>query len=556
MLASLEVELPPASLGTSQSQAGVPVGRSENVSSVPESAPSPGTTQPVSYLGMWLRTLTPRQMVGMAVVPIIIIVTIVTESRTNLKPEQHRLLGVLCLVSVLYLSEAAPLPVTGLLIGPMICAFRACADGTKCEDKVLPPYFKDVIFLLLGSNFLATSMQLHGSDKRLTQWMTNLSCVRGSPLFLRYVLTFMALFMACVLSGPAMMSIFLPILMTLSGAETGHMLADPNAEEMLKGNILCVLYAILAGCMSTTLSPSVVVARDAIEKAGGKIGFLQYMLVGVPGAVLVTLQGLAVTHGTMPSNVAQRRSSLARTSLQQTCSVQWAWGEKVTCFSWAVALLLWVLPSLTNDAIQLSPGAAVMLASVPVFLVPDVDKDCRKPVLPWDAAMKGGGWSSLFLAGGGLSLGTALMTTGLAKLIAQKFLWLTGIKGIFALTAVTCFMTTFTTEFLANMAAINLFTPIVLNMGLVIAKEQNCEKPENMAMIPALIVPMAASCSFMMPWASPMNSAAYDSGHVPVGQMMKYGFVMNILSGLILVLINSILVPLVWPYGQCTSNIM
>merc|ERR1712008_18803 len=107
-------------------------------------------------------------------------------------------------------------------------------------------------------------------------------------------------------------------------------------------------------------------------------------------------------------------------------------------------------------------------------------------------------------------------------------------------------MTTFTTEFLANMAAINLLTPIVFSMGLQITVNLGCFDP-NVALVPALIVPMAASCSFMMPWASPMNAAAYDSGHLPIGNMMKYGIAMNVLSGIFLVLLCSMLIPWIWP---------
>lgn len=333
----------------------------------------------------------------------------------------------------------------------------------------------------------------------------------------------------------------------------GQTLADPNAELMLKGNILCVLYAVLAGCMSTRLSPSVVSAVAVIEKAAEpklEVGFLQYMAVGVPAAVLVTFLGLALNYATIPSQT-NRRTSLARASISRTCSTRWAWGEKVTSLCWALALLLWLLPSFSK--FELSNGAAAIFASAPLFLVPDVGKECRSPVLPWDAAMRGAGWSSLFLAGGGISLGKLMMQTGLAKVLADNLLTLTGISDVLMLTVVTCFLTTFTTEFLSNMAAINLLTPIIFSMGKEITMAEGCDMmySQKVALMPALIVPMAASCSFMMPWASPMNAAAYQSGHVPIGQMMTYGLAMNVFSGILLVLICITLIPLVWPPGMC-----
>jgi sodium-dependent dicarboxylate transporter 2/3/5 len=56
---------------------------------------------------------------------------------------------------------------------------------------------------------------------------------------------------------------------------------------------------------------------------------------------------------------------------------------------------------------------------------------------------------------------------------------------------------------------------------------------------------MAASCAFMMPVATPPNAIVYGSGHVRIGQMVKGGFVLN-LVGIVLVTAFTLLAAMVF----------
>jgi sodium-dependent dicarboxylate transporter 2/3/5 len=60
-------------------------------------------------------------------------------------------------------------------------------------------------------------------------------------------------------------------------------------------------------------------------------------------------------------------------------------------------------------------------------------------------------------------------------------------------------------------------------------------------------VPMtlAASCASMMPMGTPPNAIVFSSGHIKLKDMIKAGFVMNLISILLIVLASYFLVPLV-----------
>jgi sodium-dependent dicarboxylate transporter 2/3/5 len=56
---------------------------------------------------------------------------------------------------------------------------------------------------------------------------------------------------------------------------------------------------------------------------------------------------------------------------------------------------------------------------------------------------------------------------------------------------------------------------------------------------------LAASCASMMPMGTPPNAIVFSSGHIKLKEMIKAGFVMNLISILLIVLASCFLVPLV-----------
>ena len=78
----------------------------------------------------------------------------------------------------------------------------------------------------------------------------------------------------------------------------------------------------------------------------------------------------------------------------------------------------------------------------------------------------------------------------------------------------------FLTEFTSNTASAALLVPIFISVA------------ENMGLNPlglSLIIGLGASCAFMLPVATPPNAIAYGTGKVRQKDMVKAGFVLNIL---------------------------
>ena len=57
---------------------------------------------------------------------------------------------------------------------------------------------------------------------------------------------------------------------------------------------------------------------------------------------------------------------------------------------------------------------------------------------------------------------------------------------------------------------------------------------------------LAASCAFMLPVATPPNAVVFGSGYLRIGDMVKSGIWLNILSIIIVTLMVYFILPLLW----------
>ncbi|MCH1553946.1 MAG: anion permease, partial [Luminiphilus sp.] len=59
-------------------------------------------------------------------------------------------------------------------------------------------------------------------------------------------------------------------------------------------------------------------------------------------------------------------------------------------------------------------------------------------------------------------------------------------------------------------------------------------------------VTLAASCAFMLPVATPPNAIVFSSGILTIPQMIRAGFIMNVIAMLVLTILATLAVPAVF----------
>jgi sodium-dependent dicarboxylate transporter 2/3/5 len=95
----------------------------------------------------------------------------------------------------------------------------------------------------------------------------------------------------------------------------------------------------------------------------------------------------------------------------------------------------------------------------------------------------------------------------------------------------------FFTEGMSNVALVSILVPIAFAVAIPLGGD-----PLELA-IPLTI---AASCAFMLPIATPPNAIVFSSNCITMQQMMRAGFLLNILAAAIISAYAYYIVPLIF----------
>lgn len=180
--------------------------------------------------------------------------------------------------------------------------------------------------------------------------------------------------------------------------------------------------------------------------------------------------------------------------------------------------------------------APVIIGWVPIYIAAVIGAALMvlTGCLTMDEAYRQIEWKAVFLIAGMLPLGSALDTTGAAKLIAEGVVGFAGPYGSLAVMFSLISLTFLATCFVPTAALVVLMAPIVFNTSA------------NMGLSPyglIMAIAMAASASFMTPVAHPANIMVMGPGGYRFKDYMIIGGLMTIVTLVVLMLA----LPYFWP---------
>ena len=447
----------------------------------------------------------------------------------------HHLVAIFGAVLVAWVSEAVPVAVTALMIGPLLVL-----SGVTDPTSALRHYADPLLFLFIGGFMLAASMQRHGLDRRFATAIVSLPFVRGVPWRVSAAIVAAATAMSMWISNTATTAIFAPIVMGLPGMrrEPGDRGADPATRPLLALAYVCST----AGLGTLVGTPPNLITVRFLEGAGEHVGFLEWMVIGLPAALVLSLAAAVITlhRGSAPAHPEPAASS-------EPTIRPWARGEIATAGCFAIAVLGWTAPPVLEAAgvpfarelgARLHPGVVAVLACLPLFAIPDPARktadDPSPRVLPWSTAVRID-WGVILLFGGGIALGTQLEETGLAAAISRGVVGATGPTDVWTLCAVACLLTIVLSEVASNTAAANMLVPLVIALALELGVSP---------IPPALAVGLGASVGFMLPIATGPNALVYATGRVPQRAMMRAGIVLDLVCFVLVMALLRAICPL------------
>lgn len=476
-----------------------------------------------------------------------------------LPPAAHALAAVFAAVVVAWVSECIPIQSTALLIAPAMVAAGVCD-----AKAAFAPYADPILFVFVGAFMLAKALARHGVDARIAAALLQLAGQGQGIGRLQWALLLTTLLLSAWVSNTATAALMLPIVAGLYGTDGPHDDSDAPPAVTRHTDLhrsarpwLAIAYAASVGGLATPVgSPPNLITLRLLTEGGHTLSFFDWMLVGVPAAVLLlglvawrtwpqqpaaALQHTETPAGDLPPPVAQA-AQVSKQPHTQGGSRPWTRPQRISIAAFAMAIFGWLLPGLLKvlgrpeaaiAKAHLPAGAVALWACLPLFLLRQSPAE-KEVVLPWREAVRID-WGVILLFGGGLSLGQQMLKTGLAQALARAAIHQAGVQSLWGLTAAALLFTLFFTELCSNTASAGILVPIVLAIaqGLGVSPVP-----------PALAVGLGASCAFMLPIATGPNAIVYGSGRVDLAAMARSGIVLNLLAATALWLLLRLLCPL------------
>jgi sodium-dependent dicarboxylate transporter 2/3/5 len=439
----------------------------------------------------------------------------------------------------LWVTEALPLAVTAL-IGPVLVVVLQVAPARDA----FAPFADPIIFLFIGSFMIAEAMFVHGLNRRIAFGALSSKLVAGSPTRILITFGLVAGAISMWISNTATTAMMFPIGLSIVAHLTKGREMDPDSRNFAIAMMLMASFGASVGGIGTPIGtpPNLIGIGMLSRIVGVEISFFKWMLLGVPIVCVLfgflalyfrlrLLRGLTLrTEGT-----ERFRDELRRLG---PLSV----GQRNTLLAFGTTVALWLLPGVLSIlGLGASAAARTLSAAVPesvaamigailLFVLPTSWR-ARRFTLAWNQAVRID-WGIILLFGGGLAMGELAFSTGLAEAMGRGITtWLPG-ESALSLTILFTAVAIVMSEAASNTASANMIVPV----AIAVSQAAGISPIE-----PALGATLGASMGFMMPISTPPNAIVYSSGYVPITQMMRHGFALDVAGFVLIVVLVSAL---------------
>lgn len=462
--------------------------------------------------------------------PLVMLATLVMEPPVaGLSVDAWRTAGLAFWMASWWISEAIPIPAASLL--PLVVVPIA---GIASIKQVAAPYAHPLIFLFLGGFLISIAMERWNLHRRIA--LKTMLYAGSKPSIQVLGIMLVTAFLSMWMSNTATAVMMLPIALSVIKIVTDR---DPNNNQFGKAMLLAIAYGASIGGIATLIGtpPNALMAAYLSDSYNIEIGFGQWMMLGLPlSIVLLVFTWLWLTKFSYKVDQAGEVSSKSVFKDQLDKLGAMSAGEKKVLFIFAFAALGWIFRPYIAKAtgIGLSDTGVAMMAAILLFALP-VKSGSNQRVLDWESA-KSVPWGILILFGGGLALAAKIKSSGLAEYIALQIQGADTISLVMGILIVTALIT-FLTEITSNTATAAGFLPL---LGPV------AESITGTPMVWVIPAAIAASCAFMMPVATPPNAIVFGSGQLKMGDMIRAGFLLNIVAIALITIASITLLPLIF----------
>lgn len=449
-------------------------------------------------------------------------------------PVAWRMLAITLWMVLWWLSEALPIPATALL--PLVLMPLFEVQGMP---ETAASYANPLIFLFLGGFLLAAAMQRVGLHRRVALGIVLF--VGASPG--RIVLGFMlaTAFLSMWISNTATTMMMFAVVLSVIDFVGRQSRDDRMVRNFGVALMLSVAYAASIGGVGTLVGspPNAMLAGFLQQTYGIEISFARWMMIGLPVVVvMLPVTWLLLTRLLFPASMMQVGDAGGLVDAEVKALGPMAQGERLVAVVFGTAALGWILrdPLAHLTGLPLDDAMIAITAAMILFGIP-VSRSQGCYALDWTAT-RDLPWGILLLFGGGLALAGGFSSSGLARIIGESVAEI-GMATAFLVLVVLVAMV-YLTEITSNTASTATFLPILGAVAVGVGLN-----------VLTLTVPVAlgASMAFMMPVATPPNAIVFAYDRMQLSDMLRAGFLMNIIAIAVTFGVFVLLGPMVFGIG-------
>jgi sodium-dependent dicarboxylate transporter 2/3/5 len=366
-------------------------------------------------------------------------------------------------------------------------------------ERYVTTFSSSVIWLMLGGFFMAAAMTKTHLDEALFRFTLKISGSNPRNLLIGLMLTTMiaSMLMSNTATTAMVIASIMPLLNSLG-----------KGSPLTKAFLLGVPIAATTGGMGTIIgSPPNLIAIGALENAGIEVSFLDWMIYGLPLAFVLTGISCFVLIRVYIKDKQPISLDFLHVQLEALSNK-----EKIKRVTVIIIIAFTIALWLTTSFHGLKVGA---ISAIPlVFLtLTGILKNKDVQGLPWD---------TLLLVAGGLSLGMALLHSGLLDYYAEY------IKQMEVHYIVLLLLFAFLTMVLSNIMSHTATSTVLIPLGMAILVNAQSEV--------ALIIGLAASTALFLPVSTPPNAIAYSTEMLDIKDFRTGGILVGLLGPILIVL--------------------
>jgi len=452
----------------------------------------------------------------------------------TLDDNANKAVAVAVLMITWWIAEALPMPAVALIPLVLHPLFKI---GTIEETS--KAYSNPVIFLFMGGFMIGLAIEKWNLHKRIALHIVKRTGTSGDRIILGFILA--TGFLSMWLSNTATTMMMFPIALSVIAVMKDHEQPGTSMKNFSLVLMLVIAYASNIGGMGTIIGtpPNVAFVGFIEKKYNYTVQFSDWLMVCTPLAILL-LAALywVLTKWMFPSKI--KSSTEATTFIADEISSlgKLSVAEKRVLIIFISTALLWITKDLINQLhfFKLDDNMIAIIGALALFATASGYKKEGKTqmVLEWHDTSKMA-WGILLLFGGGIAMANSLEKAGVMSQVGN---WLAGFSNIngLALVFMIVVISIFLSEVMSNVAQVIVFAPVMAALA------------DALHLDPLLLgIPMtlAASAASMMPMGTPPNAIVFSSGHIKLKDMIRAGFVMNIISIILITLFCWFVLPLV-----------